>query len=160
MPEITVLGWAHTAAGVASLLVGFYCLARYHFISLDRRSGMLYLGLTVFTAVTALAIYQHGGFNVAHLLAVMTLLAVATGAIAEKTNVLRIFSPYMQAASYSATFLFHMVPAITDGLRRLPVDSPIVTEPDDPLLLGFYGAFLLTYLLGLGVQWLKIYRSS
>ena len=79
------------------------------------------------------------------------------GWLAEKKRIVGKFSPYLQAASYSATFLFHMIPAITDGLRRLPVDDPVVTDIKDPLLQGFYLAFLLTYFIGLILQvwWLR-----
>jgi len=38
-----------------------------------------------------------------------------------------------------------MIPAITDGLMRLPVDAPIVTQLEDPLLKSFYLAFLIIY---------------
>ena len=50
-----------------------------------------------------------------------------------------------------------MIPAITDGLRRLPVGDPIVTKVEDPLLLNFYLAFLVTYLIGVTAQiiWLR-----
>jgi hypothetical protein len=50
-----------------------------------------------------------------------------------------------------------MIPAITDGLMRLPVDSPVVTTLEDPLLRGFYLSFLVAYVLGVALQirWLK-----
>jgi hypothetical protein len=88
-------------------------------------------------------------------------LAVLVGAVAEKTNVFGKFSQYLQAISYTGTFLFHMIPAITDGLTRLPADAPIVTSIEDPLLLGFYMAFLSTYVIGVIAQiiWLRK-RSS
>jgi hypothetical protein len=54
-----------------------------------------------------------------------------------------------------------MIPAITDGLRRLPVGSPIVNDIEDPLLLNFYLGFLITYVIGLTLQifWLKKRRE-
>ena len=46
---------------------------------------------------------------------------------------------------------------ITDGLMRLPVGDPVVTSIEDPLLRGFYLAFLVTYIVGFIVQvrWLR-----
>ena len=157
MPEITLFGWFHTIVGITALLSGIYTLVKFKIIQLQTTPGAIYLGSTLIAALSALAIYKHGGFGPAHALAVLTLLAVSLGAIAEKTSMLGKASPYIQAASYSATFLFHMIPAITDGLMRLPAASPIVSNPEDPLLRGFYLAFLITYVIGFGLQvkWLR-----
>lgn len=159
MPEITLFGWFHTIVGILALLTGFYTLARYTVIRLSQATGSAYLVLTIIAAASALGIYKHGGFGVAHGLAVLTLLAVLVGAVAEKTNLFGSLSRYIQAASYSATLLFHMIPAITDGLMRLPTDSPVVTELEDPLLRGFYLAFLVAYVVGLGLQ-IRFLRKS
>lgn len=157
MPEISWLGWIHTGIAIVALIAGFYTLARFRFISPERQSGKIYLFCTLIAALTALAIYRHGGFGAGHALAVLTLLALGLGTIAAKTRVLGKLSPYIQAMSYSATLLFHMIPAITDGLMRLPTDAPIVTNIEDPLLKGFYLVFLVCYLLGFSFQilWLR-----
>ena len=157
MSEITAFGWFHTVVGILALLTGFYTLLRFKVIRFGQPTGRAYLLLTLVAAASALGIYKHGGFGVAHFLAVLTILAVLVGAVAEKTKLFGKLSRYLQAASYSATLLFHMIPAITDGLMRLPADAPIVTEIDDPLLQGFYLAFLVTYVVGLSLQfvWLR-----
>lgn len=157
MPEITLFGWFHTIVAILALLAGFYTLARYTVIRLSQATGSAYLVLTLIAAASALGIYKHGGFGVAHWLAVLTIFAVLVGATAEKTGIFGRMSRYLQAASYSATLLFHMIPAITDGLMRLPTDGPIVTNLEDPLLRGFYLSFLVAYVLGVALQfrWLK-----
>ncbi len=160
MPEISLFGWFHTVVGVLALLIGFYALARHTFIEFSRPSGRAYLILTLIAAASALAIYKHGGFGVAHWLAVLTIVAVLVGLAAEKSKLFGKFSRYLQAASYTATLLFHMIPAITDGLMRLPVEAPLVTELADPLLQGFYRAFLGGYLIILAWQFYRIRRSS
>jgi len=157
VPEITLFGWFHTIVGILALLSGFYTLAKFKAISLLQVTGKFYLVLTFVAAASALGIYKHGGFGVAHGLAVLTILAVLVGAVAEKTRLFGRLSRYVQAASYSATLLFHMIPAITDGLMRLPADAPVVTELADPLLQGFYLAFLVSFVVGFGLQvaWLR-----
>jgi len=157
MPEITLFGWMHTVVGVLALLSGFYTLAKFKVIRLEQVTGKAYLFLTLIAAASALGIYKHGGFGVAHGLAVLTILAVLLGAIAEKTRLFGGLSRYVQAASYSMTLLFHMIPAITDGLMRLPANAPFVTELEDPLLQGFYLAFLVAYIVGFGLQvaWIR-----
>jgi uncharacterized membrane protein len=157
VPDITLFGWFHTIVGILALVSGFYTLAKFKVIRLEQVTGKSYLVLTLVAAASALGIYKHGGFGVAHALAVLTILAVLVGAIAEKTKLFGKLSRYIQAASYSATLLFHMIPAITDFLLRLPVGAPFVTELEDPLMRGFHLAFLVAYVLGFGLQvaWLR-----
>ncbi len=160
MPEITLFGWFHTIVGVLSLITGFASLAKYKLINFSQPVGCAYLLLTLTAAASALAIYQHGGFGVAHVLAVLTIMAVLIGLVAEKWRLFGGLSRYIQAAAYSATLLFHMIPAITDGLMRLPADSPIVTEISDPLLRGFYLAFLIAYVIGFSLQVMILRRGA
>ena len=75
----------------------------------------------------------------------------------EKIKLFGSFSKYFQALSYTSTLLFHMIPAITDFLRRLPVEDPFIDSFEDPLLVKFYLAFLLIFVVGIIAQifWLK-----
>ena len=152
MPEMTALGWFHTVLGILSLVFGILSFARFKLIAWSHRPGQIYLVCTLVTALSALGIYNQGGFGIAHVLAIMTLGGVLVGSVAEKTLLFGRLSRYLQAVSYSATFLFHMIPAITDGLMRLPVGNPIVTSIEDPLLRGFYLAFLAAYVIGVLLQ--------
>ncbi len=157
MPEMTLLGWFHTVLGVLALIIAFYTLIKYKIISLAQFSGKLYLFLTIIVAASALGIYNQGGFGIAHMLAVLTLVAVAGGVIMEKVKLFGSYSKYFQALGYSSTILFHMIPAITDFLRRLPVNDPLAGTFDDPLVIGFQMSFVLIYIVGitLQMQWLK-----
>ncbi len=167
MPEITLFGWFHTIMGIIAILSGVYSLIKFKIIRFQDFSSKIYLGCTLVAAVSALGIYHQGdGFNPddilgsmnpAHHLAILTLVALIGGRIAEATNIFGGLGKYLQTIAYSATFLFHMIPAITDGLMRLPTDDPIVTNIEDPLLRGFYLAFLITYVVGLLLQilWLR-----
>ena len=158
MPEIIPLGWFHTAMGIIALVSGGFALARFKEISLQTRSGQIYLVTTLITAGTALAIFQRGEFGPGHALAVMTLLALAVGTVAEKTKLFGKLSRYMQAVSYSATLLFHCIPAVTDGLLRLPVGDPVLTSIEDPILKMCYLGLLVIFLVGVGLQSRWIHR--
>ena len=157
MPEMTILGWFHTIFGVFALVTAFYTLRHHKVISMDNLAGKLYVYITIFVAGSALSIYNQGGFGIAHWLAVLTLVAVFGGMVMEKFQLFGGFSKYFQALGYTSTLLFHMIPAITDFLRRLPVGDPFVDSFEDPLILNFHLAFLLIYLVGLVIQlrWLK-----
>ena len=159
MPEIIPLGWFHTAMGVIALLSGAYTLVKYKEITLQTRSGQIYLVTTLVTAATALAIFQHGTFGPGHALAVMTLLALAVGTVAATTNLFGKLSRYLRAISYSATLLFHSIPAITDGLLRLPVGDPVLKSIEDPVLKMCYLVLLVIFLIGITLQFRWIRRQ-
>ena len=157
LPPITFLGWIHTGCGIAAILIGFYALNKYKVISFSERAAKIYLLLTLITASTALAIYNQGGFRIAHVLAILTLLALMAGTIVEKTYMLGSLSKYFFTLCYTSTLLFHMIPAITDFLRRLPIGDPFIDSFEDPLLMNFHLSFLLVYLIGISYQmyWLR-----
>ena len=159
MPEMIPLGWFHTILGIGALMSGFYTLIKYRVVSLAHRSGKLYVLLTLIVAGTALGIYNQGGFGIAHNLAVLTLVALAGGVVMEKTKLFGSFSKYCQALGYSSTLLFHMIPAITDFLRRLPVGDPFIDTLEDPLLRQFHLAFLAIFVVGIIAQVLWLRKS-
>ncbi|MDH3646791.1 MAG: hypothetical protein OER80_08465 [Gammaproteobacteria bacterium] len=159
MPEITLLGWFHTAMGIIALVSGGLALAAYKEITLQTRTGQIYLATTLITAATALGIFQRGEFGPGHALAVMTLLALAVGTVAATTKLFGKLSRYVQAVSYSATLLFHCIPAVTDGLLRLPVGDPILTSIEDPILKMCYLGLLVLFLVGVSLQLRWIYRQ-
>jgi hypothetical protein len=78
--------------------------------------------------------------------------------MAARTALFGKFSRYLQAISYTATLLFHMIPAITDGLLRLPVGDPVLNSIESPVLKGFYASFLLVYLVVVAMQIRRISR--
>ena len=157
MPEMTMLGWFHTILGIAAVLTGFYTIAKFKIISLENKIGQIYVVLTAIVAGSALGIYNQGGFGIAHVLAVLTLIALIGAIVMEKFKIFGRFSQYFQALGYTSTFLFHMIPAITDFLRRIPVGDPFVDSFDDPLLINFQISFLIAYLFIILTQlvWLK-----
>ena len=157
MPEITLLGWLHTIIGGTALVSGVYTLVKRKEIDLQFRAGQIYLIATLITAVSALGIFQHGGFGPAHGLAVLTLLGLVIGTIAATTQVFGKLSRYVQAAGYSATLLFHSIPAVTDALMRLPVGDPVLSSIEDPILKMSYLALLVLFIIGFGSQiaWIR-----
>ena len=159
MPEIIPLGWFHTAMGIIALLSGAITLARFKEISPATRSGQVYLAATLITAVTALGIFQHGGFGPAHGLAVMTLVALAAGTVTATTTLFGKLSRYVQAVSYSATLLFHGIPAVTDALLRLPVGDPFLTSIEDPIMKMCHLGLLVLFLAGVSLQLRWIHRQ-
>jgi hypothetical protein len=160
MPEIIPLGWFHTFMGMLALVSGVITLTKYREIKHDTRSGKIYLVATLITAGTALAIFQRGGLNVAHALAALTLAALAVGTVASFTKLFGGLSRYVRALAYTATLLFHSIPAITDALLRLPVGDPFLTSIEDPIMQGSHLALLVLFLIGESFQLRWIHRQE
>jgi uncharacterized membrane protein len=162
MPEMILIGWFHTGIAIVALITGYYSLIAFRVIAEDRPAGQIYLICTLITAVTALMIYQHDGFGPGHGLAVLTLLALAGGMLVTRIALFGGLAVYIQTLCYSATLLFHMIPAITDGLLRLPTQNPVLSDPKDPLLGKFYLAFFVAFVVIFVFQvlWLKKQKRS
>jgi hypothetical protein len=110
--DISFIGWIHTLIALIAILSGAYSLKKYTIIETKNLSAKIFIVTTIIAAITALLIYKRG-FGVGHLLAIITLLAVIFGYINEKGLFFGFLAPYFQIISYSALFLFHMIPGIT-----------------------------------------------
>ena len=146
--DISFIGWIHTLIALIAILSGAYSLKKYTIIETKNFSAKIFIVTTIIAAITALLIYKRG-FGVGHLLAIITLLAVIFGYINERGLFFGFLAPYFQTVSYSALFLCHMIPGITEILRRFPPDNPIVIDSnvDHPILISFYITFFISYLI-------------
>jgi hypothetical protein len=160
MPEITAFGWFHTIIAILAVPAGVYALFKHKVISSAHVAGKAYLILTLIAAATALGIYKHGGFGVAHGLAVLSLVSLLLGFIAEKTRIFGKLSRFVQAGFYLATFLFNLIPAVTEGFLRLPVGSPLAKSLDNPLIQGSHLALVLAFVVGLALQLRYLRKES
>jgi uncharacterized membrane protein len=149
---LTTLGIFHTAISLVALVSGFWALIRYKEISQETRLGLVYLVTTFMTAATGFGIFRHGGFGPAHVLGVLTILALLLGTIAGNFRAFGRASPYVRSISYSATLFFHMIPAVTEASTRLPPGAPLLSSPDAPALRVATLIFLVTFLVGATLQ--------
>ena len=53
-----------------------------------------------------------------------------------------------------------MIPTVSESLRRLPVGDPLVTNLDDPLLLGVQSVLLFALILGIPLQLRALYKQQ
>jgi uncharacterized membrane protein len=149
---LTQLGTLHTAISLIAVAAGLIALFRDKGISPRNRLGQLYVVATVITCVTSFGIFQHDGFGKPHILGIITLAVLALAAVAGYTKVFGRASPYVETVSYSATFLFHMIPAITEFTTRLPLGHPLLASPAAPELQAAAGVLLLLFLIGAALQ--------
>lgn len=143
MSEISPIGWLHTISGTLALVLAARIIYKDKFISVTNILGQSYLLLTAISAGTSLFIFNTGGFNLAHLLGVITLVAIAGGMFVEVFKKFPL-AKYLQAISYSGTILCSCIPGISEVFTRLPSSSPLATSIFDPILIV---SFLLLFVL-------------
>lgn len=152
MLGLTPLGTVHTAISLIALAAGFVALARHKEISTRTRSGLVFVGGTVLSCLTGLGIFQHGGFGIPHILAILTLVVLAVAFAAEQRAAFGALSPYVATVSYSLTFFFHFIPGTVETLTRLPAGAPYLANPDDPKAQPILGFFFFLFLVGATLQ--------
>ena len=154
---LSTIGIIHTLLGIIALASVAKLLWQDHQISYQSKTAKIYLAATTLTAASALTIFKHGGFNTAHALAILTLLATATGVMLEASKILGSLNKYLSNICYMATLLFHLLPTATEVMTRFPMDNPMVSSLTDPLLQKTFLVILIIWALGLGLQlyWLR-----
>ena len=154
---LSLMGIFHTIVGGGAVLAVIYLLWQDKQIRLDRGLAKFYLAATVLTSASALVIFKHGGFNTAHGLAVLTILAVVAGIVASKVSFLGGYQKYFVALCFSSTVFFHALPTATEIMTRFPMDAPLASSLKDPLLEKTFMVIVVTFLVLLALQmnWLR-----
>ena len=117
-------------------------------------------GCAVSGAARGERIFQHGGFGKPHALGIITLLVLGAAAVAERSRFFGRLSRYVAAVSYSTTFFFHMIPAVTETTTRLPAGAPLVADRDGPELQAAAGVMFLLLLIGAALQVRRLRKSA
>lgn len=149
---LTQLGVVHTAISLVAVAAGIIAFFRYGRITPANTTGMVYIVTTVLTCLTGFGIFQHGGFGKPHTLGIITLVVLALAAVAGKTALFGRASRYVETVLYTMTFLFHMIPAITETSTRLPFGAPLLPNADAPELKTATGVLLVLFVLGAAYQ--------
>ena len=149
---LTPLGVIHTAISLIAVAAGLIALIRDKEISPRNMLGKTYVIATVITCLTGFGIFQHGGFGKPHTLGIITLIVLAVAYVAGYTKLYGRLSPYIETLSYSATFLFHLIPGITETTTRLPLGAPLLPNADAPALQAAAAVMGVAFLIGAALQ--------
>jgi uncharacterized membrane protein len=149
---LTPLGIVHTAISLIAVVAGILAFFRYGRISLSNAAGKVYVAATALTCLTGFGIFQHGGFGKPHALGIITLVVLGIAVLAGRTSLFGRASAYVETISYTATFLFHMVPGITETSTRLPLGAPLLPNADAPELKTATGVLFVLFLIGAAYQ--------
>ena len=158
---ISYIGWFHTILGSAAILVGLYLLIKDRFIFMNTKLTNFYLLSTFFTCVSSLFLYAGtGSFNVAHLLSVITILAIFFVLALQKVNLFGFLTVYLKQLALTGTVFFSMLPTTAEVLQRLPPDDPFASSIEDPLVQSFYMAYVGIFGIFAIYQIIRIYRED
>lgn len=94
------------------------------------------------------------------MLSILTILTLLVGMLAATTHLFGKASELVEIICFSTTLLFHLIPAFTESLIRLPVGAPLLASPEAPEFQAIYGALFVLYGIGLALQlrWLNAKR--
>jgi uncharacterized membrane protein len=147
MYGLTQLGVIHTLISLVAVFAGLWAFFRDQRINPGNTAGKVYIYATILTCVTGFGIFAHGGFGKPHALGIITLLTLGLAWLADRRK-FGARSAAVSVCAYSITFLFHMIPAVTEGSTRLPLGSPLLADAEAPQLKVVTGVLLLLYLAG------------
>ncbi len=153
---LTPLGTFHTAVSLIAVAAGLIALVRDKEITGNNLVGKIYVITTVITCLTGFGIFQHGGFGKPHVLGIITLVVLGVAGVAGTTRFFGRASHYVETVAYSATFLFHLIPAITETSTRLPPAVPLVANADAPALQAAAAVLFVGFLIGATLQVLRL----
>src|SRR5712692_9868870 len=149
---LTPLGVIHTAISLIAVAAGLIALIRDKEISPRNMLGKVYVIATVLACLTGFGIFQHGGFGKPHALGIITLVVLAIAYVAGYTKLYGRASPYIETVSYSATFLFLLIPGTTETTTRLPLGAPLLPNADAPALQAATAVMGVVFLIGAALQ--------
>jgi hypothetical protein len=148
---LTYLGVIHTLISLVAVFAALISFVRYKGIVANSTLGRTYIWTTVFTCLTGFGIFQHGGFGKPHVLGIITLVVFGLAWLADQRK-FGAKSAAVSTVSYSLTFLFHMIPAVTETTTRLPLGAPLLSSAEAPELKSITGVMFLLFLIGVVLQ--------
>jgi uncharacterized membrane protein len=157
---LTSLGIIHTAISLVAVAAGLIALVRDRQITSGNRLGQVYFITTALTAITGFGIFQHGGFGKPHALGLLTLVVLGIIVVASRTQLYGRWSKITEVVGYSATFLFHMIPGITETTTRLPLGAPLLPSAEAPELQVAGAVLGLLFLIGAALQTRRLWPTA
>jgi uncharacterized membrane protein len=156
---LSYLGVIHTLISLVAVFAALLAFVRDKGIVPDSTLGRTYIWTTVFTCLTGFGIFQHGGFGKPHVLGIITLLVLLLAWWADQRK-FGSKSAAVSTVSYSLTFLFHMIPAVTESTTRLPLGAPLLANAEAPQLKTITGVLFLLFLIGVTLQLRRLKKHA
>ena len=149
------LGIFHTIIGIVAIAAAIISFIRFGKIDLRHLSGKIYFYTTAVTALTALGISKHGGFNAGHIFSVFIFILVVVAfwlSVKRSTNTK---ARYIENFLLSFSFFLSLIPTVNETFTRVPLGHPLAKNPTDPIIAQTLLVLLIAFVAGAIYQFIK-----
>lgn len=149
------LGIFHTIIGIVAIVAAIISFVRFGKIDLTQLSGKIYFYTTAVTALTALGISKHGGFNAGHIFSVFIFILVVVAfwlSVKRSTNNK---ARYVENFLLSFSFFLSLIPTVNETFTRVPLGHPLAKNPTDPIIAQTLLVLLMAFVAGAIYQYIK-----
>lgn len=149
------LGIFHTIIGIVAIGAAIISFVRFGKIDLTHLSGKIYFYTTAVTALTALGISKHGGFNPGHIFSVFIFILVVVAfwlSVKRSTNNK---ARYIENFLLSFSFFLSLIPTVNETFTRVPLGHPLAKNPTDPVIAQTLLVLLIAFIAGAIYQYIK-----
>ena len=149
------LGIFHTIIGIVAIVAAIISFVRFGKIDLTQLSGKIYFYTTAVTALTALGISKHGGFNPGHIFSVFIFILVVVAfwlSVKRSTNNK---ARYVENFLLSFSFFLSLIPTVNETFTRVPLGHPLAKNPTDPIIAQTLLVLLIAFVAGSIYQYIK-----
>jgi len=149
------LGIFHTIIGIVAIGAAILSFIRFGKIDLTQLSGKIYFYTTAVTALTALGISKHGGFNAGHIFSVFIFILVVVAfwlSVKRSTNNK---ARYIENFLLSFSFFLSLIPTVNETFTRVPLGHPLAKNPTDPIIAQTLLVLLIAFVAGAIYQFIK-----
>lgn len=153
---LSTLGIIHTIIGIVAIIFAFAALLRDGVINPKSTNGKYYVFLTVITSLLSFGVRKTGDFSPAHLLSVLILIILPIAVFASSINFFGKKATLVQVVGMTVTLFLSLIPTFVETLTRLPVNSPIAENQDDPVLKAILSVLTLVFAVGIFYQLKKL----
>ncbi|GGG99350.1 hypothetical protein [Pedobacter zeae] len=154
------LGIFHTIIGIVAIVSAIISFVRFGKIDLTQLSGKIYFYTTTVTALTALGISKHGGFNAGHIFSVFIFILVVVAFWLSVKRSASNKARYAENFLLSFSFFLSLIPTVNETFTRVPLGHPLAKGPADPLIAKTLLVLLILFIAGAVYQYIKQRRIA
>jgi len=152
---LTGLGIFHTIIGIVAIAAAIISFVRFGKIDLTHLTGKIYFYTTTVTALTALGLSKHGGFNPGHVFSVFIFILVVVAFWLSVKRRGSNKSRYAENFLLSFSFFLSLIPTVNETFTRVPLGHPLAKKSTDPVIAQTLLVLLIAFIAGAIYQYIK-----
>jgi len=152
---LTGLGIFHTIIGIVAIAAAIISFVRFGKIDLKHLTGKIYFYTTAVTALTALGLSKHRGFNPGHVFSVFIFILVVVAFWLSVKRSASNKARYVENFSLSFSFFLSLIPTVNETFTRVPLGHPLAKSPTDPIIAQTLLVIFIAFIAGSVYQYIK-----